>query len=434
MDKPDAGLKTLTEDAGAAVQKVLAPDIDPRFGAAVTSFTDLGLREELLKGIFNVMKFERPSKVQSETLPLVLNPPFKNLIAQAHAGSGKTTCFVLTMLSRADPAVKEPQALCSCPTRELAVQNFNVCKKIGTYCTDVSIRLLVPGKEPDGRMADQIIVGTPGKIAQMWSQKKYLKFKAMKVLVFDEADNMMDGGFRDTSIRLVKEVKKAAKGCQILLFSATFNDTVKEFALRQIPNASQIFLPREELSLDIIKQYKVVVPTKEAKATVVKERIFELADLKSGQSIVFVRTRDNARKMHRDMEQEGHKCTSITSEMTPEDRDKVIEEFREGKTRILIATDVLSRGFDVSSVTLVINYDIPVQFGKGTPDYETYIHRVGRTGRLGKKGAAFNLLCGRGEEAQMASIEKFYNHQVEAVDWESDEAFEAALAKANLSS
>ena len=97
------------------------------------------------------------------------------------------------------------------------MQNFNVCKKIGTYCTDVSIRLLVPGKEPDGRMADQIIVGTPGKIAQMWSQKKYLKFKAMKVLVFDEADNMMDGGFRDTSIRLVKEVKKAAKGCQILL-------------------------------------------------------------------------------------------------------------------------------------------------------------------------------------------------------------------------
>ena len=228
------------------------------------------------------------------------------------------------------------------------------------------------------------------------------------------------------------EVRKFNKKVQVLLFSATFNDAVKDFALRQVPNANQIFLAKEDLSLDVIKQYKVKVPSREDKATVVKERIFELADLKSGQSIIFVKTRANAAKLHAEMESEGHKCTSIHGKMTHEDRDRVVNEFREGRTRVLIATDVLSRGFDVSSVTLVVNYDIPTT-ESGQPDYETYVHRVGRTGRLGKKGAAFNLVCNRGDEAQLASISKYYNHGIEEVPWDSDEAFLEALKKADLS-
>ena len=433
VDKPDASLRTGLLESSKAVEKVLAADVDPRFGEAATSFTDLGLKETLLKGIFNEMKFERPSQVQAETLPLVLNPPFPNLIAQAFTGSGKTTCFALAMLSRAEEALKEPQALCCCPTRELATQNYAVLTKMGTHCDGLRVQLLVPGMEGEGeRLTAQVLVGTPGKIHQLYAMKRTLRLKQMKVVVFDEGDNLMAGGFRDSSTRLLREVRKFNKKVQVLLFSATFNDAVKDFAVRQVPNANQIFLAKEDLSLDVIKQYKVKVPSREDKATVVKERIFELADLKSGQSIIFVKTRANAAKLHAEMESEGHKCTSIHGKMEHKDRDRVVNEFREGRTRVLIATDVLSRGFDVSSVTLVVNYDIPTT-ESGQPDYETYVHRVGRTGRLGKKGAAFNLVCNRGDEAQLASISKYYNHGIEEVPWDSDEAFLEALKKADLS-
>jgi ATP-dependent RNA helicase DDX19/DBP5 len=301
------------------------------------------------------------------------------------------------------------------------------------HCDGLRVQLLVPGMEGEGdRLTAQVLVGTPGKIHQLYAMKRTLRLQQMKVVVFDEGDHLLAGGFRDSSTRLLREVRKFNKKVQVLLFSATFNDAVKDFALRQVPNANQIFLAKEDLSLDVIKQYKVKVPSREDKATVVKERIFELADLKSGQSIIFVKTRANAAKLHAEMESEGHKCTSIHGKMTHEDRDRVVNEFREGRTRVLIATDVLSRGFDVSSVTLVVNYDIPTT-ESGQPDYETYVHRVGRTGRLGKKGAAFNLVCNRGDEAQLASISKYYNHGIEEVPWDSDEAFLEALKKADLS-
>mmetsp|Transcript_10918 Transcript_10918/g.27551 ORF Transcript_10918/g.27551 Transcript_10918/m.27551 type:complete len:202 (+) Transcript_10918:421-1026(+) len=199
--------------------------------------------------------------------------------------------------------------------------------------------------------------------------------------------------------------------------------------MSKIPNANHIFLKAVDLKIDLIKQYRVSVPTKEAKAEVIK-RIFELGDL--GQTIIFVRTKESARRLHTQLANEGHKCTSITGDMQPQERDRVIKEFIAGTTRTMIATDVLSRGFDVDNVTLVVNHDVPTE-RSGSPAYETYLHRVGRTGRFGRKGAAFNLILGSTENVQLSSICKKYGIQLEDIDWDSEEGILTSLEKAGLS-
>ena len=221
---------------------------------------------------------------------------------------------------------------------------------------------------------------------------------------------------------------------QVLLFSATFNDRVKDFSTKVVPNANQIFLPAHELSLDVIKQYRVNVTSAEAKEILLKEKIFPLCD-KIGQTIIFVRTREGCKRLMRTMNEAGYKCTAIEGGMDHADRDRVMKEFRDGLTKILISTDVLSRGLDVSTVTLVINYDMPVEHSNPrAPNFETYLHRIGRSGRFGKKGAAFNLLLGADEKAVLDKIADHFEHPVPAVEFEDDDAFEKVLEAAGLMS
>jgi len=434
QDAPDTSLKveklnTASNEDG--IEKKLADDVQTPYKSAKT-FKELGLQESLLEGIFNVMKFEKPSKIQAETLPMILEPPHRNLIAQAHNGSGKTTCFVLGMLSLVDPEVKQPQALCICPTRELAIQNLDRTEKMGTFCTGTTYALVVPGNNFSSAIQDQILIGTPGRMADMVRRRK-INLDHIRCVVFDEADEMLARGFRDFSITLLKEIdkkrEKKGKECQKILFSATFSEEVREFAVSKIPKANHIFLKAMDLKIDLIKQYRVTVPSKEAKAEVIK-KIFELGDL--GQTIIFVRTKASARELHSQLAAEGHKCTSITGDMQPKERDHVIKEFIEGTTRTMIATDVLSRGFDVDNVTLVVNHDVPTE-RTGNPAYETYLHRVGRTGRFGRKGAAFNLILGNTENVQLSSIGKKYGIVLDDIQWDSEEAILSSLENAGLS-
>jgi ATP-dependent RNA helicase DDX19/DBP5 len=221
---------------------------------------------------------------------------------------------------------------------------------------------------------------------------------------------------------------------QVLLFSATFNERVKDFSTKVVPNANQIFLPAHELSLDVIKQYRVNVESTEAKEILLKEKIFPCCD-KIGQTIIFVRTREGCKRLMRAMNEAGYKCTAIEGGMDHADRDRVVKEFRDGLTKILISTDVLSRGLDVSTVTLVINYDMPVEHSNPrAPNFETYLHRIGRSGRFGKKGAAFNLLLGADERAVLDSIADHFDHPVPEVKFEDDDAFETVLEEAGLMS
>ncbi|KAL6777779.1 hypothetical protein ACKKBG_A15620 [Auxenochlorella protothecoides x Auxenochlorella symbiontica] len=430
-DEPDTSLKTDSlVERDTEVKKVLADDT---LYTSAKTFEELGLSPELLQGLYIEMKFERPSKIQAETLPLILTPPHRSLIAQAHNGSGKTTCFTLAMLSRVDPALHAPQALCVCPTRELVIQNAAVLERLGKYSgiTMTSTAAADYATTRRARINEQIVVGTHGKLRD-WMSKRVLSVAAMKVLVFDEADEMLkQEGFLDDSVRMMRQLQAANKDLQILLFSATFNERVKTFAQKAVKDANQVFVPKEDLSLDVIKQYRVYCPTSADKVKVLRDMIFPQCE-RLGQTIIFVRTRETARDVHRLMESEGHKCTSIQGGMDHTARDRVIREFRDGTTKILISTDVLSRGFDVTQVTLVINLDLPVEKDVRIPAFETYLHRIGRSGRFGRKGVAFNLVTGDTERRVIDEIEAYFKHPIPEVPYDNEEEFVNVLRRAGL--
>lgn len=412
---------------------------DTVYSSAI-SFEDLNLTSELLRGIYEEMKFQRPSKIQAISLPMILTPPYKDLVAQAHNGSGKTTCFVLGMLSRVDPNKKLPQAMCICPTRELARQNQDVLVKMAKY-TGITSFLATP---PDSTnctpifklppVTDHVVIGTPGTIKK-WTSARKMGVREIKILVFDEADHMLaEDGFKDDSLRIMKEIRSSSTlGCQVLLFSATFNDVVKEFVSRVIKDGNQIFVKKEDLTLDKVKQYKVFCPDELAKIEVIKDKIFEFGQ-KVGQTIIFVHTRNSARALHQTLWKDGFECTSVHGAMKLEERDTIIKEFKDGLTKVLITTDLLARGFDQSQVNLVINFDLPVKHGfKLEPDYEVYLHRIGRTGRFGRKGAAFNLMCFDRDRMIVEKIEHHFNISIPEIgNWRNEEDFEKALKDAGL--
>jgi len=414
------------------IQQVLDDASSPYVSAA--KFEDLGLSSELLEGLYTEMKFERPSKIQSITLPMILTPPHKNLIAQAHNGSGKTTCFVLGMLSRVDPNRKAPQAICVCPTRELVIQNVSVLERMAKFTT-ITVTHTAGGRSEVSRnetIHDQVVIGTPGTLRKWMSQWKVLPTKDIRILVFDEADQMLaQEGFGSDSTVIIRDIRRHSPDVQVLFFSATFNEKVKKFAHKQVPNANNVFVKKEELSLDRIKQYKVHCPDKDTKLIVLREIIFPMAE-NMGQTIIFTRTKATCRAVHQQLNAAGWKCSSVEGDMMHEDRDRVIKEFRDGTTKILIATSVLSRGFDHDTVTLVINYDMPVERDGKTPAYEDYLHRIGRSGRFGRKGAAFNLVHGDAEKKVMDSIASYFDHGIEEVAFDNEDAFELALVKAGL--
>ncbi|KAL2554405.1 DEAD-box ATP-dependent RNA helicase 38 [Forsythia ovata] len=452
-EKSDVQLDSLAIDESKRVNNNLT-DPDDSSIKAVTSgdtpytsakkFEDLNLSPDLLKGLYTEMNFERPSKIQTISLPMILTPPYKNLIAQAHNGSGKTTCFVLGMLSRVDPKLKAPQALCICPTRELAIQNLEVLLRMGKY-TEITSELAIPAdsanyipiqKRPP--ITAQVIIGTPSTINK-WILAKKLGMSQMKILVFDEADHMLaESGFRDDSVKIMKAIVRCNSNCQVLLFSATFDDAVRTFVSKIVKDLfvsdyNEMFVKKEELSLESVKQYKVQCPDELSKIMVIKDKIFEIGE-KVGQTIIFVRLRSSATMLHQALVNYGYEVTTIQGALKQEDRDRIIKEFKDGLTQVLISTDLLARGFDQSQVNLVVNFDLPVRYDKPSePDYEVYLHRVGRAGRFGRKGAVFNLLCDDRDNMIMDKIEKNFNTQIAQLgSWNSSEDFVDALKKAGL--
>ncbi|XAR64597.1 RNA helicase [Bertholletia excelsa] len=449
----DLKLESLAIDESKKVHRFLDEPEDSNIKAVTAkdtlyvsakTFEELNLSPDLLKGLYVEMKFERPSKIQAISLPMILTPPYKHLIAQAHNGSGKTTCFVLGMLSRVDPSVKAPQALCICPTRELAIQNMEVLMKMGRY-TGISSKCAVPMDSTNyipvtkqAPITEQVVIGTPGTINK-WVTARKLSMNFLKILVFDEADHMLaESGFKDDSVRIMKAIVRSSPNCQVLLFSATFDEAVRAFSSKIVNDLfrgdyNEMFVKKEELSLESVKQYKVKCPDELSKIMVIKDKIFELGD-KLGQTIIFVRTRNSASMLHKTLTDDGYEVTTIQGALKQEDRDKIVKEFKDGLTQVLISTDLLARGFDQSEVNLVVNYDLPVKHGSPLePDCEVYLHRVGRAGRFGRKGAVFNLLVDDRDDMIMSKIERHFNMEVaEVPSWKSNEDFEDALKKAGL--
>jgi len=369
---------------------------------SVKTFEALNLRPELLKGVYG-MGFNSPSKIQETALPTLLADPPQNMIAQSQSGTGKTAAFVLAMLSRVDPDKHYPQVLCLSPTYELALQTGNVAKQMAQFYPQIQLRLAVKGEDiaRGSKLDEHIIIGTPGKVVDWAIKFRFFDLKKIKVFVLDEADVMIDTqGHQDQSIRIHKQLPSS---CQMMLFSATYEEEVMNFAESIIFDPVTIRLRREEESLDTIKQYYVECRSQEEKY-VALSNIYGVISI--GQAMIFCQTRVTAKWLVEKMSRDGHAVALLSGELLPDQRIAVLDRFRDGKEKVLITTNVLARGIDVEQVTVVVNFDIPILTGTRKPDYETYLHRIGRTGRFGKSGIAINMV----ESTEALRVLKLIEH------------------------
>ncbi|XP_068772758.1 ATP-dependent RNA helicase DDX25 isoform X2 [Struthio camelus] len=377
---------------------------------SVKTFEELPLKNELLRGIYN-MGFNRPSKIQETALPMMLAHPPQNLIAQSQSGTGKTAAFVLAMLSRVNAAERYPQCLCLAPTFELALQIGRVIEKMGQFCVSIKVTYAIQGNRvPHGTMLEeQIVIGTPGTVLDWCFKRRVLNLKKISVFVLDEADIMIDTqGFSSQSIRIQRVLPK---DCQMLLFSATFKKTVWKFATQIISNPIVIKLRQEELTLSTIRQYYFVCENRVEKYRALCN-IY--GSITIGQAIIFCQTRKIAEWLSLEMTEDGHQVAMLTAELTVEQRANVIQRFRDGKEKVLITTNVCARGIDVKQVTIVVNFNLPANLKK-QPDFETYLHRIGRTGRFGKKGIAFNMVESRNLYL-LRMIEEHFQTEIKRLD------------------
>ncbi|QRV74876.1 DEAD/DEAH box helicase [Ceratobasidium sp. AG-Ba] len=388
---------------------------------SIKKFEDLGLHENLLKGIYS-MKFQRPSKIQERALPLLLQNPPRNMIGQSQSGTGKTAAFVLTMLSRVDVNSPTTQAICLAPSRELARQIMEVVTKMGQF-TSVTTGYAIKDSPRDAQTQAQIIVGTPGTMADM-IRRKIINVSGVKVFVLDEADNMLDQqGLGEQTLRVKNSMPKT---CQIVLFSATFPGHVRTFAGKFAPGANEIKLKQEELSVEGIKQFYMDCKNEEHKYEVLVE-LYSLLTI--GQSMIFCKRREVADQIARRMTAEGHQVSSLHGAKDATERDSIIDDFRDGRSKVLITTNVVSRGIDILQVNMVVNYDMPLTVD-GKPDAETYLHRIGRTGRFGRKGIAINFVHDRKSWEEMNAIETTLHHPIVRVDTQDFDEMEKTLQKA----
>uniref|UniRef100_A0A8C9CYF9 RNA helicase n=1 Tax=Phocoena sinus TaxID=42100 RepID=A0A8C9CYF9_PHOSS len=336
----------------------------------------------------------------------------QNLIAQSQSGTGKTAAFVLAMLSQVEPANRYPQCLCLSPTYELALQTGKVIEQMGKFYPELKLAYAVRGNklERGQKISEHIVIGTPGTVLDWCSKLKFIDPKKIKVFVLDEADVMIaTQGHQDQSIRIQRMLPR---NCQMLLFSATFEDSVWKFAQKVVPEPNIIKLKREEETLDTIKQYYVLCNSRDEKFQALCN-IYGAITI--AQAMIFCHTRKTASWLAAELSKEGHQVALLSGEMVVEQRAAVIERFREGKEKVLVTTNVCARGIDVEQVSVVINFDLPVD-KDGNPDNETYLHRIGRTGRFGKRGLAVNMVDSKHSMNILNRIQEHFNKKIERLD------------------
>jgi ATP-dependent RNA helicase DDX19/DBP5 len=362
----------------------------------------------ILESLTLEMRFEKPSEIQASTLPIIIGG--HNLIAQAQSGAGKTIAFVIGMLSKVDPRIPELQALCLTPTRELANQILSdAVRPLSTRIPGISYEEALPGREvAHGSVCrSHLMVGTPGTVLR-WMSSGYVRLDRLRIFTLDEADHMV----ADTSMgKSTMDVRrKLPAETQILLFSATYTPDVIAFARKIVPRA-YLVTPRstEELVLDVIFQVRMDVNKCAGGKLQVLKDIYDFLTLQ--QSIVFVEMKVEADKVAQMMTAAGFEVSTLHGELQPDQRDRVMNDFRSGRTKVLITTNVLARGVDVPAVAVVVNYDLPTRRmgNKLIADEATYLHRIGRCGRFGRRGTAISFLEKPQDFAILDAIEQYFS-------------------------
>ncbi|CAI8493685.1 unnamed protein product [Pichia kudriavzevii] len=374
--------------------------IETNYDEVATTFDQMNLKPEIIRGIFG-LGFEAPSAIQQRAiLPIVSG---RDVLAQAQSGTGKTATFSISALQRIDETVKKTQALIMAPTRELALQIQRVVVSIALHM-DVTVHACIGGK-PMGEDIEalnagaQIVVGTPGRVFDM-IDRGYFKTRDVKMFIMDEADEMLSQGFKE---QIHKVFQYLPETTQVVLLSATMPKDVLDVTTKFMRDPVRILVKKDELTLEGIKQFYVNVEEDQYKLMC----LIDLYDsISVTQAVIFCNTRRRVEELTEALTKQNFTVSSIHSDMSQQDRDKIMAEFRTGSSRILICTDLLARGIDVQQVSLVINYDLP-------DNNENYIHRIGRSGRFGRKGVAINLLADNNDITRMREIEMFYNTQIQ---------------------
>ncbi|KAJ2916408.1 hypothetical protein MD484_g3999, partial [Candolleomyces efflorescens] len=367
--------------------------------STVGTFDDLGLKEDLVRGIY-AYNFEKPSAIQQRAiLPITQG---RDVIAQAQSGTGKTATFSISILQSIDVTVRETQALVLSPTRELATQIQSVILALGDYM-NVQCHACIGGTSigEDIRKLEygqHVVSGTPGRVFDM-IRRRSLRTRNIKMLVLDEADELLNKGFKDQIYDVYRYLPPAT---QVVLLSATLPYDVLEMTTKFMTDPIRILVKRDELTLEGIKQFFVAVEKEEWKF----DTLCDLYDtLTITQAVIFCNTRRKVDWLTEKMRASNFTVSSMHGEMVQKERDAIMAEFRSGTSRVLITTDVWARGIDVQQVSLVINYDLPA-------NRENYIHRIGRSGRFGRKGVAINFVTVE-DVRILRDIEQFYGTQID---------------------
>lgn len=372
-----------------------------------SSFDAMGLKEDLLRGIY-AYNFEKPSAIQQRAiLPIIRG---RDVIAQAQSGTGKTATFSISMLQSIDTTLRETQALVLSPTRELAIQIQSVVLALGDYL-NVQCHACIGGTSvgEDIRKLDygqHIVSGTPGRVFDM-IRRRNLRTKNIKMLILDESDELLNMGFKDQIYDIYRYLPPAT---QVVLLSATLPHDVLEMTSKFMTDPIRILVKRDELTLEGIKQFFVAVEKEEWKF----DTLCDLYDtLTITQAVIFCNTRRKVDWLADKMRENNFQISSMHGEMQQKERDAIMAEFRQGSSRVLITTDVWARGIDIANISLVINYDLPT-------NRENYIHRIGRSGRFGRKGVAINFVT-VDDVRILRDIEQFYSTQIDEMPVKLDD-------------
>ena len=362
---------------------------------------ELELEPNLLRGIFGY-GFEKPSPIQSKAIKPVIEG--KDVIAQAQSGTGKTATFTIGALQRVNIAEQTTQVLILSPTRELSTQTSKVVSNLSCFMTGLKVRTLFGGSSVEegssfsSRNVPHIICGCPGRVFDMMRRDK-ISCKTIKLIILDEADEMLSAGFKEQVYNIFQYLNNDVQVC---LFSATLPDGINSIIEKIMRHPVRISVKREQLTLEGIKQFYVALDDDRHKYTTLKN-LYSFINM--SQTIIYCNSIKRVQDLYEAMCEDSFPVCRIHSNMDKADRDKAFEDFRSGSSRVLISSNVTARGIDIQQVSVVINFDLP-------KCVHTYLHRIGRSGRWGRKGVGINFITRR-DVQQMKKIEEHYSTQIQ---------------------
>ena len=366
----------------------------------IDKWDEMELPESVLRGVYSY-GYENPSPIQKRAICPMLTG--RDLIAQAQSGTGKTATFSIGSMSRVNLSKKNVQVLCLSPTRELTMQIAAVYQGIGTFLNDLKVTTLVGGESVDEnvrslkRDVPHVVIGTPGRVFDM-IRRRALVTRHIQTFILDEADEMLSHGFKEQVQDIFEYIPEKVQTC---IFSATMPSYVFDVTNKFMKNPIQIIVKVEQLTLEGISQHYIAVRDDVEKYEVLVDLY---ATISVGHCIIYANSVARVHDLHQAMLADGYPVCSIHSSMSKQEREISMADFRSGKCRVLISSNVTARGIDVQQVSCVINFDIP-------RDVSTYLHRIGRSGRWGRKGMGLNLITERDVE-KMREIEQYYSTQI----------------------